>query len=467
MFNATALLTLATLAGLFSGLAREWLIIADWGVGARSDALLVAMFLPEAIRTMLASGLLSSAALPLWQAMAPEKQWHWLAGQIRIWLVLGVILAAIIALCAPLLVRFIGPGLSAEQIVSATQALRYFSLVLPGLFLQALLTVPMQANNRFLLAGLGSLLFNLPAVIYLWVAGKQADTVPLALAFVLGSMIMVFVLLPSVWRMGWRPLLASHAGEFRQVWRQLWPVLVSSAASQGLALLERLIASLLGEGAITLVNLARKLINLPLIALMSLNQVLLGKMSANHGRSRRETLETGLTLCTMLTLPSTVAIISGAPSLVALFLPGNLENGQLPALLACFSASVVFGSWNALLARYYYAGGDTRTPLKYELMGSALQALLLLALPYVVGINGFAAAVMGGVLLTGMLLTYKIGAGLNRKMLIQGCISLLLFVIAGFFLFPLIQYGIAVQLAAMLLASIPVFAFILIAFIRR
>ena len=34
-------------------------------------------------------------------------------------------------------------------------------------------------------------------------------------------------------------------------------------------------ASLLGEGAVTWVNLARKLMNLPLIALMSLNQVLL------------------------------------------------------------------------------------------------------------------------------------------------------------------------------------------------
>jgi len=51
MFGAAALLTLATLAGLATGFAREWLIVAAWGSGARSDAFLVAMFLP-ALRGM-------------------------------------------------------------------------------------------------------------------------------------------------------------------------------------------------------------------------------------------------------------------------------------------------------------------------------------------------------------------------------------------------------------------------------
>lgn len=461
MFGATALLTLATLLGLFSGLAREWLIIADWGVGSRSDTLLVAMFLPEAIRTMLASGLLSSAVLPLWQRIGPEKRWHWLAGQLRTWLLLGVILAGAIALGAPLLVMLIGPGLSPQESLSATQALRYFSLVIPCLLLQAWLAVPLQASKRFLLAGLGSLLFNLPAVLYLWIADTQADTVSLILAFVMGSAIMTLVLIPSVWRMGWRPMLASPAGESRQVWHQLWPLLTSSAAGQGLALLERVVASLMGEGTITLVNMARKLINLPLIALLSLNQVLLGKMSEDHEENRRGTLEKGLALCTLLTLPSAVAIISGAPSLVALLLPGNLEHGALPLLLACFATSVMFGSWNALLARYYYANGDTRSPLIYELTGSATQALLLLTLPFVIGINGFAVSIMGGVLLTGMLLTSRVGDGLNRRMLVQGVIALALFVTAGIFLFPLIQKGIVIQLGGMVLASTLVFVFTL------
>ena len=62
MFGSTLWLTLATLAGLALGFAREWLLVASWGAGARSDAFLVALFLPEALRMTLAAGLLSAAA---------------------------------------------------------------------------------------------------------------------------------------------------------------------------------------------------------------------------------------------------------------------------------------------------------------------------------------------------------------------------------------------------------------------
>ncbi|AAQ60843.1 hypothetical protein [Chromobacterium violaceum] len=59
--------------------------------------------------------------------------------------------------------------------------------------------------------------------------------------------------------------------------------------------------------------------------------------------------------------------------------PRGLAAGPLPALLACYAPGLVFGGWNGLLARYFYAGGDTRTPLAFELAGSALQAGALLS----------------------------------------------------------------------------------------
>ncbi|WP_337883982.1 lipid II flippase MurJ, partial [Chromobacterium haemolyticum] len=101
MFGPAALLTLATLAGLLAGFAREWLLVAAWGAGGRSDAFLVAMFLPEALRTLLAGGLLSAALLPLWQAQTPARRGAWLAGQLRHWLGVGLGLAALLSLAAP------------------------------------------------------------------------------------------------------------------------------------------------------------------------------------------------------------------------------------------------------------------------------------------------------------------------------------------------------------------------------
>ncbi|MBN3006275.1 hypothetical protein JW897_21260 [Chromobacterium alkanivorans] len=447
MFGPAALLTLATLAGLLAGFAREWLLVAAWGAGGRSDAFLVAMFLPEALRTLLSGGLLSAALLPLWQAQAPERRGAWLAGQLRHWLAVGLGLAALLSLAAPWLTRALAPGVDAVHAEQAAAALRWLAWLAPGLLAQAALAAPLQAQGRFLLAGLGSLLFNLPAVSYLYWVGPAATETTLAQCFVAGSGLMATALLPGNWRQGWRPWLRAGRGEVGQAWRQLWPLLASGAASQGLGLLERMAASLLGEGTITLLNLARKLINLPLIALMSLNQVLLSKMSGALSADRRRLLDSGLAACTLLTLPAAAGLIGAAPALVALLLPAGLAASSLPLLLALYAPGIVFGAWNALLARYCYAGGDTRGPMLLELAGSALSAALLLTLPRWLGLPGLALAALAGVWLTGGLLAARLGRGLPSRLARQGLAASAPLLAAGLLLFPLRGFGPWPQLA--------------------
>ena len=425
MLGTATLLTVVTLVGLVSGFAREWLLVADWGVGPRTDAFLVAMFIPDAIRTMLAGGLLSAAALPLWHELHGERRQGWFAGQVRHWVLFGCLMAGVLALGSTVLVRMVGPGLALQWHVVAAKTLFWLALVLPGLMLQAILSVAAQARSRFLLPGAGSVLFNLPAVAYLWLAGHAASPVTLAQWFVVGSLLMAVILLPDALQHGWRPWLAAQPGDRRLFWKRLWPLLTSSLASQGLVMIERLVASLLGEGAITLINLARKLVNIPLIGLMSLNQIVLAKMSGAASLTRRKTLDQALLLISLLTLPAASVMIAGAPAIVGIAFPGHLAEGPLPDLVATFAATLIFGSWNAMLARYYYAHGNTRTPLFFELTGSAIQVLLLLLLARLDGLSGVAWAVMGGVLVTAVQLVYRIDHGLIRRFVEMGVWSLL------------------------------------------
>jgi len=405
MFGSTLWLTLATLTGLAAGFAREWLLVAAWGAGGQSDGFLVALFLPEALRMALAAGLLSAAALPLYQQRSTIEQQAWLGTLAPRLLLCGLLLGALLSLGAPLWVRLIGPGLSSEGYALASHGLHWLAWCAPGFILHGLFCVPLQARSRFVLAGLGSLLFNLPPVLYLAFYRHAATPAGLAAACVLGSVLMPTVLLPSLYRAGWRPWRRHNApGVGRELLQRIGPLLSSNLASQGLALLERMVASLLGEGAVTWINLARKLINLPLIALMSLNQVLLGLMSGSSGEQRLSLLRKGLSSATLLTIPAVVGLIGAAAALVHLLLPSQAIDSPLPELLAWFSVPLMFGAWNALLARYAYAAGDTRMPLACELLGSLLNALLLAVLPYVFGLIGIALAAVCGVILTGLLL---------------------------------------------------------------
>lgn len=172
-------------------------------------------------------------------------------------------------------------------------------------------------------------------------------------------------------------------------------------------MLERMIASLLGEGAVTWLNFARKLINLPMIALMSLNQVLLGLMGGKSEQERLALLRRGTAMSTLLTLPVAVGMVGAAEPLIQLLLPSQASGGVLAALLGWLGLTLLFAAWNALLARYAYAVGDTRLPLACELGGNALNALLLLTLPWLLGLKGIALAALLGVVLTGLLLMRK------------------------------------------------------------
>lgn len=404
MLGSAVWLTLATLLGLCLGFAREWLLVAAWGAGERSDAFLIALFLPEALRMSLAGGVLSAAALPLYLARKDDERLGWLAVLFPALLLIALVTSLLLMLLAPWLVQLLGPGLAA----SASSNLQIVAWCVPGLMLHALFSIPLQASERFVLAGLGSLLFNLPPVTYLALAGTATQPHSLALACLAGSLLMPLALLPSMWRQGWRPWRWQLSlAPLRELGQRIGPLLLSNGASQGLALIERLVASLLGEGAVTWVNLARKLMNLPLIALMSLNQVLLGMMSRRQGDERLALLKRGLETASVLTLPAGVGLVAAAPSLVALLLPKQSLDSPLPLLLAWFAVPLVFGAWNALLARYAYAAGDTRQPLRCELLGSLVNVLLLGVLPFVFGLAGIPLAALAGVICTALLLMQR------------------------------------------------------------
>ena len=155
---------------------------------------------------------------------------------------------------------------------------------------------------------------------------------------------------------------------------------------------------------VTWVNLARKLINLPLIALMALNQVLLSILSSRLLEQRLLILRQGLAVTSCIALAAAVGLVAISPSLSELLFR-QLENISLLALLlAWFAVPLVFGAWNPLLARLAYADGNTQLPLRCELTGNAVNALMLLALPLFMGVIGIALAAVCGALITAFLL---------------------------------------------------------------
>ena len=401
MLGAASLLTAVTLGGLVAGFAREWLLVASWGASARTDAYVIAMFLPEAVRGMLAAGVFTSSALALWQGRDATERRVWFAQINAALSVVSVALAVVFTLGAPWWVHLMAPGLADVHQDVTQRCLAILAWCIPGIVLQAWWAVPRHAGGHFLLVGMASLLYNLPAIAYLAAQRQDADPATLSWTFVVGSAISAVLLLPSAWRAGlsWPGWGASFAA-LRAWGQQLGPLLGSALAGQGLALLERIVASYLGEGVVTGINLARKLMNLPLIALQSLNQILLSLMS-RRANERLSLLAGGLAAITLVSLPAALGLMLAAPALITLLFPKVHGTQVLVTLLAGYAAILVLAGWNTLLARYHYAEGDTRGPLLAELRGSLLQALTIPLLAWAIGPLGIVVALMAGTLVTG------------------------------------------------------------------
>ncbi|MGH6647879.1 lipid II flippase MurJ [Aquabacterium sp.] len=449
MLGSAGLLTLVTLLGLVAGLGREWLLVASWGAGARTDGFLIALFIPEAIRIILAGGLLSSAWMALYQERNEPERVAWLGRATFSVGLLGFALALVLSLGAPWWVRLVGPGLAPELRPITQEALRILAWTVPGLLLQALWSVPLQARGRFLLAGLSSLVYNLPVVIYLALHQSLSAEPALAWAFVAGGLATALLMVPAVRAHGLAMgAMRWHAPTVRELSSRIGPLLGSALMGQGLMLLERMVASYLGEGVVTVLNLARKLVNLPLVALMSVNQVLLGLMSKGGGADRLPLLRQGLALNTLVTTPAAVGLLLAAQAIVTLLFPKVQGTDILAPLLGWYAVALVLAGWNTLLARYNYAAGDTRLPFVCETSGNLAQAVTLPLLAWLYGAQGMAMALLLGVVVNGGLLLHfnRLWTSVRLSTLVlAGALSLGL---SAAFLLPLWPAAPVIRLAA-------------------
>ncbi|HED17732.1 MAG TPA: murein biosynthesis integral membrane protein MurJ, partial [Gammaproteobacteria bacterium] len=206
MLRSSLVVTASSVFGLAVGFAREILIVRTWGAGATADSILVAVFIPEAFRMLLAGGVLVSATLPLWLACedrATRRAW---SATLTLSILAAVtVLVAILLLLDNACIWVIGPGLEPYARESAVSLFHIAIFALPGLFLQALLTTQHHANNAFLWPALGALLFNIPGVSYLLWAGAQSTPQGFVISLIIGSVLTALPLLPRAWRNDWRP----------------------------------------------------------------------------------------------------------------------------------------------------------------------------------------------------------------------------------------------------------------------
>lgn len=311
-------LSIAVAASRVLGLVREVMFAALFGAGAIADAYQVAFRIPNLLRDLFAEGALSAAFVPTFLAellgkregddpqtkREPDREAAYRLGNLTlagVLLVTGTLSLLGIVFAEPIVQLisggFEGVGMSAEQAEAKLDlAVLLTRIMMPLLTIISVSAVWMgmlNAQRHFMAPAWAPAMFNVASIVVgaglLVVSPDDELGVWLwSLGTVGAGVVQACVQLPTLWRLGYRPIprlrgLASHPG-IRRILLLMAPALVGLAAMNINIFVNTRFAGLLDDGSIAQLSYAFRIFYLPVgvfsVALATITTTRVGEDAA-------------------------------------------------------------------------------------------------------------------------------------------------------------------------------------------
>nr|WP_208036603.1 lipid II flippase MurJ [Streptomyces cyanogenus] len=432
-FLARTTLVTASLsvAAALLGLVRDQSLARLFGAGRDTDAFLVAWTVPEFAATLLIEDGLAFALVPAF-SMALARRAQGVPGDPVRSLVAGTLprlalaftaVGATLALTAPWFVAALAPGLPDPAL--AVDCTRLTATCVLSFGLTGYCSAALRAHRRFLAPAAIYVAYNAGIITAMYVLGGRWGVRSAAFGVAAGGCLMVLVQLPSLLgqlrgRRGPGAAPAAVAGEQPMHVPLMVTVLLFALCRQSQVLIERFLASGLPAGAISHLNYAQKVAQIPMTLSLMLCTVtfpMVARALADGDTERaRNRVERDLALAVPLVLFGATAVVACAPQLIALlFQRGAFTAADTAAtadVMRVYALGLPAQTLTGVLVRSYFsAGRATWYPVGAMTVGIVVTACLG---AWTVGagqVTGIAAANAAGITVTAVLLL----AGTGRR----------------------------------------------------
>src|SRR5438046_3833900 len=371
---------LAVLCSRVLGLAREQIFAALFGGGRVMDAFTIAFRIPNLLRDLFAEGALSTAFVTVFSRTAALQDtaaaWR-LADKVATLTAVSLSAITVTGIAtAPWLVAALAPGFDpgkAALTVTLTRIMYPFLLLVS---LAALVMGMLNARNVFGMPALASSFFNLGSIVggvalCYWLEPQpdwrhphfgERGLMGLAIATLIGGLLQLVVQLPSLGRVGFRfrPDFKWRDPGVRTILAIMGPATIAASAVQINVAVNSGFASKLGDGAITWLNVAFRLMQLPLgifgVAVATVALPLVSRSAALGNKEEfRGALSHAIRLVMLLTIPSAIGLIILANPIISLIYEHGRFNAfateQTALALRCYAIGLVAYSADKVLAQ--------------------------------------------------------------------------------------------------------------------
>lgn len=380
------------------GLARELIFAGLFGAGRGMDAFLTAFRAPNLLRDLFAEGALSTAFVTVFsQRIATEgdeSAWKLAAKMATLTMIFMSLVSLLGVIFAAPFIGFLAPGFPAEKAaltIQLTQIMYPFILLVS---LAALVMGMLNSRNLFTAPALASSFFNIGSIaggvaFGWWIDPHfgEKSLIGLALGTLLGGLLQLGVQIPSLYKAGFRLALDFNWRDrgVRQVLLLMLPAVIAASAVQVNVMINSIFASYLGDGPVSWLSYAFRLMQLPLgvfgVAVATVTLPVISRASALGDMVRfNATLARAMRLAVFLTFPSAVGLIALAQPIIALiYQRGKFHDADslhTAEALQFYAIGLVGYSCIKVLAPAFYAINRRWTPMTVSFISIALNLLL-------------------------------------------------------------------------------------------
>ncbi len=409
LVRAGMLVTGAFFVSRVLGWVRLVVLGTTFGIQGALDPFFAAFRIPDLIFQLVAAGALASALIPtiatLLAGDETDRAWRVVSTVTNLMLAALAILAGLLLVFAPAVVPAITPGFDAAELATTVELTRIMLLSPIFLALGAVATSVLNARGRFVASVLAPIVYNLAIIGGALFLAPSMGVVGVAVGVVAGSALHVGVQLYSLFgptRFRYHPRVDLADPEARTTILLLVPRAIGLGGAQLQLLAATTIASTLAAGSISAFTIAFTVFQIPIGTLgVPLGIVALPALSERLASGARgdfvSLLGRSLRLMLFAMLPIAVAAaVAARPAVTVLFGYGKVDAAGIDLTaraLVAFLVALPSETAIVLLARAFYAGRDTRTPVVAALAAVVVSVAISIALAPSLGVVGLALGI--------------------------------------------------------------------------
>lgn len=470
--SGSLIITTMTILSKIVGLSRDVLIASSMGITIKADIYFYIINLISIIFATIGGGI-GATIIPYMSRKKQESldKKECFSNIMNYLIVISCLLSLAGILFPENILKLTAPGFFKKlndedmKLIMTLTKISFFSLI-PMSIYSALKGV-LNLNSKYFIPASLDFIFNLVLVIYLIFLFKKYELVGMIYFILLGNILQILVQLPSIKKLNYKYKLNFKIinNDTKQITILMLPIILGNSINQVNMIVDKMLASLLEVGKLSIMNYASKIqflaytvigLGITTVTFTNLSKAISEK---DQGTFEKELLKSINLMVLVMTSVIFYLFIFGDIIIEILFKRGNFNQiavEETTLVLRILLPGMLFYGIKDLLNRAFFSLEDTKTPMINSALGGLINICGNLILINVLGVYGLALSTTISSIIITLLLILNI-----KKKITLNLISLL----KNWILIVII--GLLINIALYLLANqmkkidIPIF-FILI-----